>query len=124
MRITDDGRLVLRRVVGSDPQTGGLRLSSHEFTYGDRSRFDLGYAVTQHVAQGRTVWGAMDVVTGSERRQGSYVAASRGTDVNEFYVAVPDPKAADPRPGGRPAPELAAGPAAGKPACRAHSAAG
>ena len=101
MRITDDGRLVLRRVLSTDAQTGARRLSSHEFTYGDRSRFDLGYAVTQHVAQGRTVWGGMDVVTGSERRQGSYVAASRGTDLNEFYIAIPDPKTADPRPGSR-----------------------
>jgi hypothetical protein len=101
------GQMVLREVLrGPDPDTGGRRLSSYSFTYKGNSRFSLGYAVTQVCAQGRTVQVGMDVVTGSERRQGEYVAASRGTDLNEFYIATPDPKAADPRPGSRPAPEI------------------
>ena len=106
-RVDDQGRMTLREVLRQpDPDTGERRLSRYTFTYNRSSPFTLGYAITQVCAQGRTVQAGMDVVTGSERRQGEYVAASRGTDLNEFYIAVPDPKAADPRPGSRPAPEI------------------
>ena len=106
-RVDEQGRMVLREVLRDpDPDTGERRLSRYSFTYAGDSPFSLGYAVTQVCAQGRTVQAAMDVVTGSERRQGQYVAASRGTDLNEFYIATPDPKAADPRPGSCPAPEI------------------
>jgi hypothetical protein len=68
---------------------------------------ELGYAVTDHTAQGRTVHTGLAVITGTEDRQHAYVALSRGTDVNLAYVFTTSPKQADPVPGPRPAPELA-----------------
>src|SRR5262249_18636090 len=68
---------------------------------------ELGYAVTDHAAQGRTVTVGLAVITGAEDRQHAYVALSRGTDVNAAYVFTASPKTADPVPGPRPAPELA-----------------
>ena len=88
------------------------------FLYQHFSDAELGYAVTDHVAQGRTVHTGLAVFTGSEDRQHAYVALSRGTEVNLAYVFTVSPKLADPMPGPRPAPELArydrraAGPAA------------
>src|SRR5579859_4923221 len=72
--------------------------------YGDA---ELGYAVTDHVAQGRTVHTGLAVITGTEDRQHAYVALTRGTDANLAYVFTTSPKRADPVPGPRPAPELA-----------------
>jgi hypothetical protein len=46
----------------------------------------LGYAVTAHVAQGRTVHTDLAVLSGSETRQHGYVVLSRGTDNNTAYV--------------------------------------
>ena len=66
-----------------------------------------GYAVTDHVAQGRTVTGGRAVIAGTEDRQHAYVALSCGTDTNMAYVFTVSPKLADPMPGPRPAPELA-----------------
>ena len=68
---------------------------------------ELGYAVTDHAAQGRTVTTGLAVITGTEDRQHAYVALSRGTEVNLAYVFTASPKTADPAPGPRPAPELA-----------------
>ena len=68
---------------------------------------ELGYAVTDHAAQGRTVTAGLAVITGTEDRQHAYVALSRGTEVNLAYVFTASPKTADPAPGPRPAPELA-----------------
>ena len=68
---------------------------------------ELGYAVTDHAAQGRTVHTGLAVITGTEDRQHAYVALSRGTEVNLAYVFTASPKTADPVPGPRPAPELA-----------------
>jgi hypothetical protein len=68
---------------------------------------ELGYAVTDHVARGRTVTTGLAVITGTEDRQHVYVALTRGTDVNTAYVFTRSPKRADPVPGPRPAPELA-----------------
>jgi len=67
----------------------------------------LGYAVTDHTAQGRTVHTGLAVITGTEDRQHAYVALSRGTDVNLAYVFTTSPKRANPAPGPGPAPELA-----------------
>ena len=75
--------------------------------YQDFRDAELGYAVTDHVAQGRTVHTGLAVITGTEDRQHAYVALSRGTDVNLAYVFTISPKRADPAPGPRPAPELA-----------------
>jgi hypothetical protein len=68
---------------------------------------ELGYAVTDHAAQGRTVTVGPAVITDTEDRQHDYVAMTRGTDVNVAYVFTASPKTADPVPGPRPAPELA-----------------
>ena len=68
---------------------------------------ELGYAVTDHAAQGRTVHTGLAVITGTEDRQHAYVALSRGTEVNLAFVFTLSPKTADPVPGPRPAPELA-----------------
>jgi len=75
--------------------------------YQDFSDAELGYAVTDHVAQGRTVHTGLAVITGAEDRQHAYVALTRGTDVNLAYVFTTSPKRADLAPGSRPAPELA-----------------
>jgi hypothetical protein len=68
---------------------------------------ELGYAVTDHVAQGRTVTAGLAVITVTEDRQHAYVALSRGTEVNMAHVFSASPKVADSVPGPRPAPELA-----------------
>ncbi len=75
--------------------------------YQDFRGAELGYAVTDHVAQGRTVHTGLAVITGAEDRQHAYVAMSRGTDANLAYVFTTSPKRADLVPGPRPAPELA-----------------
>ena len=66
----------------------------------------LGYAVTFHAAEGRTVDSAISVFSGEEDRQATYVPLSRGRENNEAYV-IAGWRIADPRPGPRPAPELA-----------------
>jgi hypothetical protein len=68
---------------------------------------ELGYAVTDHAAQSRTVTAGLAVITGTEDRQHAYVALSRGTEINLAYVFTASPRTADPAPGPRPAPELA-----------------
>jgi hypothetical protein len=75
--------------------------------YSHYGEAELGYAVTDHVAQGRTVHTGLAVITGAEDRQHAYVALTRGTDANVAYVFTTSPKRADPVPGPRPAPELA-----------------
>jgi hypothetical protein len=104
--VTADG-LTLRRLLDADPDTGERRYSGHVFTYADTSRFELGYAVTQHCAQSRTVRTCIGVFTGGEARQGAYVALSRGTDENIACIATPSPRLADPLPVQRTAPEIA-----------------
>ncbi|MDO5740779.1 MAG: MobF family relaxase [Ornithinimicrobium sp.] len=49
----------------------------------------LGYASTIHGAQGATVDTTHTVLTGTETRQGLYVALSRGRQANHLYVATP-----------------------------------
>ena len=66
----------------------------------------LGYAVTFHAAEGRTVDSAIALFSGEEDRQATYVPLSRGRENNEAYV-IAGWRIADPRPGPRPAPELA-----------------
>src|SRR5580693_3339954 len=104
--VTADG-LVVRRALDADPQTGQRRWTDRTFLYQDSSGAELGYAVTDHVAQGRTVHTGLAVITGTEDRQHAYVALSRGTDANLAYVFTASLKRADPVPGPRPAPELA-----------------
>jgi hypothetical protein len=99
--------LVVRRALDADPATGQRRWTDRTFLYQDFHDAELGYAVTDHVAQGRTVHTGLAVITGTEDRQHAYVALSRGTDANLAYVFTTSPKRADPVPGPRPAPELA-----------------
>ena len=99
--------LVVRRALDADPHTGSRRWTDRTFLYQDFRDAELGYAVTDHVAMGRTVYAGLAVITGTEDRQHAYVALTRGTDANLAYVFTISPKRADPVPGPRPAPELA-----------------
>ena len=99
--------LVVRRGLDADPRTGQRRWTDHTFVYSHYGDAELGYAVTDHVAQGRTVHTGLAVITGTEDRQHACVALTRGTDANFAYVFTVSPKRADPVPGPRPAPELA-----------------
>ena len=99
--------LIVRRALDADPQTGQRRWTEQRFLYAGYSQAELGYAVTDHVAQGRTVHTGLAVIAGTEDRQHAYVALTRGTTANLAYVFTLSPKRADPAPGPRPAPELA-----------------
>ena len=100
------GGLLVRRALDTDPQTGQRRWTARTFLYANYHDAELGYAVTDHVAQGRTVHTGLAVITGTEDRQHAYVALTRGTDTNLAFVFTHSPKRADPVPGPRPAPEL------------------
>ena len=99
--------LIVRRALDADPATGQRQWTDRTFLYQHFRDVELGYAVTDHVAQGRTVTIGLAVITGTEDRQHTYVALSRGTDINMAYVFTASPKHADLMPGPRPAPELA-----------------
>ncbi len=99
--VTRNGLLV-RRALAPDPRTG-QRCWTVPFLYIGYRDAELGNAVTDHTAQGRTVHTALAVITGTEDRQHAYVALTRGTDTNTAYVFTTSPKRAGPRP----APELA-----------------
>ena len=99
--------LIVRRALDADPQTGQRRWTDRTFLYQHFGEAELGYAVTDHVAQGRTVTAGLAVITGTEDRQHAYIALSRGADTNMAYVFTGSPKLADLMPGPRPAPELA-----------------
>jgi hypothetical protein len=101
------GGLLVRRALDADRETGRRRWTDRQFLYANYQDAELGYAVTDHVAQGRTVHTGLAVITGTEDRQHAYVALTRGTDNNTAYVFTQSPKRADPAPGPRPAPELA-----------------
>jgi conjugative relaxase-like TrwC/TraI family protein len=103
--VTERG-LVVRRALDTDPQTGQRRWTERNFVYRDYRNSELGYAVTDHVAQSRTVHTGLALITGTEDRQHAYVALSRGTDNNLAFVFTVSPKRADPAPEPRPAPEL------------------
>ena len=104
--VTRNG-LIVRRALDADPRTGQRRWTSQPFLYVGYGSAELGYAVTDHVAQGRTVHTGLAVITGTEDRQHAYVALTRGISVNLAYVFTVSPKRADPAPGPRSAPELA-----------------
>jgi hypothetical protein len=103
--ITSRG-LIVRRALDADPQTGQRRWTDRNFVYRDYRHSELGYAVTDHVAQSRTVHTGLALITGTEDREHAYVALTRGTDSNLAFVFTVSPKLADPAPGPRPAPEL------------------
>jgi hypothetical protein len=97
----------VRRALDADSRTGQRRWTDRAFVYANYGESELGYAVTDHTAQGRTLHTSLAVITGTEDRQHAYVALTRGTDANLAYVFTVSPKRADPVPGPRPAPELA-----------------
>ena len=101
------GGLIVRRALDADPQTGQRCWTGRAFRYTGYHDAELGYAVTDHAAQGRTMHTGLAVITGTENRQHACVALTRGTDANLAYVFTVSPKRADPVPGPRPAPELA-----------------
>ena len=101
------GGLLVRRALDADRETGQRRWTDRQFLYAHYQEAELGYAVTDHTAQGRTVHAGLAVITGTEDRQHAYVALTRGTHDNTAYVFTQSPKQADPAPGPRPAPELA-----------------
>jgi AAA domain/TrwC relaxase len=100
------GGLVVRRALDADPAAGQRQWTTRTFLYANYRDAELGYAVTDHVAQGRTVTAGLAVFTGTEDRQHALVALTRGTLLNLAYVFTRSPKRADPVPGPRPAPEL------------------
>jgi conjugative relaxase-like TrwC/TraI family protein len=104
--VTAEGLLV-RRALDADPRTGRRRWTDRQFLYAHFQDAELGYAVTDHAAQGRTVHTGLAVITGTEDRQHAYVALTRGTHDNSAYIFTQSPKRADITPGPRPAPELA-----------------
>jgi conjugative relaxase-like TrwC/TraI family protein len=108
LRIDDISRdgLVVRRALDADLRAGRRRWSS-PFNYRDYAEAELGYAVTDHAAQSRTVHTALQLVTGTETRQQAYVGISRGTHANIALVCTGTPGAAQPQPGLRAALELA-----------------
>jgi len=98
----------VRRLTGRDPATGQA-CWSEPFQVSGRylaAYATLAYATTQHAAPGRTTSTAHVLVDGLGDRQGLYVAMSRGRDANHAYCITSYPRAADIRPGSRPAPEL------------------
>jgi len=103
--VTPEG-LVVRRALDADPATGQRRWTDRHFLFADYTNSELGYAVTIHVAQGRTVTAGLAVIGGTEDRQHAYVALTRGTSINLAYGFTMSAKRADPVPGPRPAPEL------------------
>ncbi len=101
--ITPSGLLV-RRALDADPRTGQRRWTDRNFLYANYQDAEPGYAVTDHVAQSRTVHTGLAVITGTEDRQHAYVALTRGTTTNTAYIFTLSPKIADPAPGPRPRP--------------------
>jgi hypothetical protein len=97
---------VVRRMLGPDPQTQAPRWTEESFLFPGYKTAELAYAVTEQVAQGRTVAATRTIVAPGDDRQGTYVGATRGTSDNVIMVITPSPKLADPLPLSRPAPEL------------------
>ena len=56
--------LIVRRALDADPRTGQRQWTDLTFLYSHFSDAELGYAVTDHVAQGRTVHTGLAVITG------------------------------------------------------------
>src|SRR6516225_6283952 len=88
------------RVLADRRARGGVRRwTDRPFLYAHYADAELGYAVTDHAAQGRTVHTGLAVITGTEDRQHVYVALTRSTDVNTAYVFTASPRRADSVPG-------------------------
>jgi hypothetical protein len=96
-----------RRAQDADPASGQRRWTDRHFLFNSYQDAELGYAVTDHGAQGRTVTAGLAVITEAEDRPHALVALTRVTTTNLAYVFTQPPKPADPVPGTRPAPEPA-----------------
>jgi hypothetical protein len=93
-------------MLEADPKTQAPRWTEQAFLFTGYQSAELGYAVTEHVAQGRTITATRTVVAPGDDRQGAYVGATRGRADNVLMVITPSPKLADPLPLSRPTPEL------------------
>ena len=124
----DGETITMRQLLDADRETGERRFADKTVIYraaqesadlayadnldqeegqGEATRpADLGYSITGHTAQGRTVWQGIALITGTEDRNWAYVALTRGREGNYAWVAGQPAKVADPAPGIRPAPEL------------------
>jgi hypothetical protein len=100
-------RVLVRRLVHADPETGARRYSE-PFAYpADRlDSTDWAYCETAHSSQGRTVAVSTTLVTGNETRQWLNTAMTRGAYDNRAIVVTEPARVANARPGTRPAPEL------------------
>ena len=63
--ITRDG-LIVRRALDADPRPGQRRWTDRHFPFNFYQDAELGYAVTDHAAQSRTVHTGLAVITGTE----------------------------------------------------------
>jgi hypothetical protein len=97
---------VVRRMLETDSQAHAPRWTEQAFLFPGYQAAELDYAVTEHVAQGRTVAATRTIISPGDDRQGTYVAVSRGMSDNVLMAITPSPKLADPQPLSRPAPEL------------------
>jgi conjugative relaxase-like TrwC/TraI family protein len=82
----EDGSMVVQRAGG-----GGVLVLPANYV---RDHVELGYAVTAHRAQGRTVDTAHAMVTATTTREVLYVEGTRGRGANHLYVDThydPDP---------------------------------
>ncbi len=68
------GGLLVRRALDADPDMGARRWTERPFLYRNLKDSELGYAVTDHAAQSRTVYAGLTVITGTEDRQHVCVA--------------------------------------------------
>ena len=124
--IGGDGSITVRRAIDRDPATGQRRWTEQAFAYRGYGTADLGYAVTGHAAQGRTVTVALPLVTGAETRQWLYSAMTRGALANIAHVFTRPPKLPDPRarhpPGTRADPPRTTAARTRRPACQSDEA--
>ena len=122
----DGETITMRRMLDADRETGERRFADDTVTYKEAGQWadlayaenpederpestrpaDLGYSITGHTAQGRTVYEGHSLFTGDENRNWAYPSLTRGTNGNYAWVVGQPAKVSDPTPGARPAPEL------------------
>ena len=123
----DGETITMRRMLDADKETGERRFADDTITYKEAKEgaslayaekpdderpestrpADLGYGITGHTGQGRTVFEGHALFTGNETRNWGYPGLTRGTNGNFAWVVGQPAKVSDPTPGTRPAPELA-----------------
>src|SRR5262249_59744122 len=85
--IGDNNLTVCRQIRSGSP--GGEITWSEPFTISKayaREHCDLGYGLTWHTVEGRTVSVGIGLVNDNRTRRGLYVAMSRGSRRNELYA--------------------------------------